>query len=394
MELADGLALVVFYSGAFLMPPLATRIHIPAAVAEILFGLAVSALGLVHEVQITHFLAELGFVYLMFLVGLEIDFNRIEREGTRTVLLAFFIAVAILGVGGLVALRLGMPLFMALVLGAMSVGVLLVALVETGNSQTRWGQVFLLIGSVGEFLTLLILAGFDLVSTHGVGVDLLVAILGVLVLFFVAFVLLALLRLAVWWSPHSFHRWVKEEDPSELGVRFGFVLMLGLATIAAWAGLEAILGAFLAGILFTYVFREAGVLETKLVAVGQGFFVPIFFINVGVTFDWKALGDPSGVIETLVVLAAASLAVKAVPSLLVLLLRLPLRASFAGAFLLATPLTLLVAIAALGEELHLIEPSMSSAVVLLAIATGVLFPTAFKLLAPKGEARVAEGAAP
>lgn len=385
MELHDGLALVVFYSGAFLMPLLATRIHVPAAVAEILFGLGVSAIGLAHEAEITGFLAELGFVYLMFLVGLEIDFNRIEREGTRTVFLAFVISVAILGMGAFLATRLGLPLFMALVLGAMSVGVLLVALVETGASQTRWGQFLLLVGSVGEFATLLILAGFDLVATYGVGMELGMAALQVLFLFCVAFVLLAFLKLGVWWSPHSFSRWVTEEDPSELGVRFGFVLMLGLATIAAWAGLEAIVGAFLAGILFTYIFREAGFLETKLVAVGQGFFVPIFFINVGVTFDWGALGDPASVGETLALLTVASLVAKLLPSLLGLVLGLPFRATLAGAFLLATPLTLLVAIAALGEELDLIDESTSAAVILLAITTGVVFPTIYKLIAPRPE---------
>ena len=41
---------------------------------------------------------------------------------------------------------------------------------------------------------------------------------------------------------------------------FGFVLMLGLAALATWVGLEGILGAFLAGLLFAYVFRETGVL--------------------------------------------------------------------------------------------------------------------------------------
>ncbi len=121
------------------------------------------------------------------------------------------------------------------------------------------------------------------------------------------------MRLAAWWFPHSFQRWVREEDPSELGVRFGFVLMLGLAALAAWVGLEAILGAFLAGMLFAYVFRETGVLETKLVALGQGFFVPIFFINVGVTFEWSALGDVSTLGRALVVLGIGSLASKVVP---------------------------------------------------------------------------------
>ena len=383
MELAEALSLVVFYTGAFLMPLLASRIQVPAAVAEILFGLAIGAAGVVHESQATDFLAELGFLYLMFLVGMEIDFNRIEREGRKTVILAFVVASLVLATAAFIVVRLEMPPFMALVIGAMSVGVLLVALVEANASQTRWGQILLLVGSIGEFLTLLTLTAYHLVDQHGISLELGAAAFQVLLLFVVALAVLALMRLAAWWFPHSFQRWVREEDPSELGVRFGFVLMLGLAALAAWVGLESILGAFLAGMLFAYVFRETGVLETKLVALGQGFFVPIFFINVGVTFEWSALGDVSTLGRALVVLGLASLVAKLVPSTLLLLLGLQLRAVAAGAFLLATPLTLLVAIAALGREMEVIDPPTSAAVILLAIVTGVVFPTLFKLLAPR-----------
>jgi len=384
MEPSDGLSLVVFYLGAFLMPLAAARVKVPAAVAEIVYGLAVSALAITQETAGTHFIAELGFIYLMFLVGMEIDFNRIEREGARTILIASLVALLILGGGVGVVGLLEMPIFMALVLGAMSVGVLLVSLVEVGASRSRWGQMLLLVGSVGELFSLLALALYDLIATHGVSGELALSILDAMLLFLVAFVLLASLRLLVWWFPHSFHRWVREEDPSELGVRFGFVLMLGLATLSASAELEPILGAFLAGMLFAYVFRETGLLATKLVALGQGFFVPIFFINVGVTFDWAALGDPSALAKTVLALAGLTLLVRLVPALLLVTLGIPLRAVVAGAFLLATPLTLLVAIAALGRETGVLDPGTSASVILLAIVSGVLFPTVFKRLAPRG----------
>ena len=397
MELAEALSLVVFYLGAFFMPSslvvfylgaffmpmVASRVRVPAAVAEILYGLAIGALGLVHEGGATHFLAELGFVYLMFLVGMEIDFNRVEREGKGTVALAFAIATLVLVTASYIAMRLEMSFFMGLVIGAMSVGVLLVALVESNASKTRWGQILLLVGSIGELLTLLTLTGYHLVHSHGWSLALAAAALRVLLLFVLALALLMFLRLAVWWFPHSFQRWVREEDPSELGVRFGFVLMLGLTAVAAWVGLEAILGAFLAGMLFAYVFRETGVLETKLTALGQGFFVPIFFINVGVTFEWSAVGDLSTLGRSLMALGAASLLAKLLPTILLLFLGLRLRSVLAGAFLLATPLTLLVAIAALGREMGVLDASMSAAVIFLAIATGVIFPTLFKLIAPR-----------
>ncbi len=395
MELAEALSLVIFYLGASTMPMVASRVHVPAAVAEILYGLAISALGLVHEGGATHFLAELGFVYLMFLVGMEIDFNRVEREGRGTVAFAFAIAALVLVTSSYIAVRLGMSFFMGIVIGAMSVGVLLVALVESNASQTRWGQILLLVGSAGELLTLLTLTGYHLVHTHSLSLALAAAALRVLLLFIIALVLLTLLRLGVWWFPHSFQRWVREEDPSELGVRFGFVLMLGLTAVAAWVGLEAILGAFLAGMLFAYVFRETGVLETKLTALGQGFFVPIFFINVGVTFEWSAIGNLSTLGRSLMVLGVASLVAKLLPTILLLFLGLRWRSVLAGAFLLATPLTLLVAIAALGREMGVLDASMSAAVIFLAIATGVVFPTLFKLIAPPvPEPTMSEGELP
>jgi Kef-type K+ transport system membrane component KefB len=383
MEPSDGQSLVVFYLGAFLMPLVAARINVPAAVAEIVYGLAVSALAITRETPATDFIAELGFIYLMFLVGMEIDFNRIEREGARTVVVVSVVALLILGGGAAAAGALQMPPFMALVLGAMSVGVLMVSLVEVGASRSRWGQTLLLVGSVGELFSLLALTVYDLAATYGVSWELGLSFLEAMLLFLVAFLVLATLRLLVWWFPHSFHRWVREEDPSELGVRFGFVLMLGLATLAASAELEPILGAFLAGLLFAYVFRETGPLETKLVALGQGFFVPVFFIHVGVTFDWGALGDPSALARSVLALAGLSLLVKFVPTLLLVVLRIPFRAVAAGAFLLATPLTLLVAIAALGREIGVLDAGTSASVILLAIVSGVLFPTLFKRLAPR-----------
>lgn len=136
MEPADAFSLVIFYSGAFIMPLIAARLHMPAAVGEILFGVAVgtSGLGWVHPTPFTDFLSDLGFIFLMFLVGMEIDFNRIEKEGVKIVALASVVAASTLGVGAVLAWKLGFPYFMALVFGAMSVGILLVALIDVGAS--------------------------------------------------------------------------------------------------------------------------------------------------------------------------------------------------------------------------------------------------------------------
>ena len=123
---------------------------------------------------------------------------------------------------------------LALVLGAMSVGILLVTLVEAGESQSRYGQVILLVASIGEFLTLIALTAYNLIYRHGFGVELFEEIGKALFLFVVAYSILAVLRLIVWWFPHHFRRWVNVDDPSEIGVRAGFVMMLSLACWACY----------------------------------------------------------------------------------------------------------------------------------------------------------------
>ena len=396
MDPANALSLVIFYLGAFATPLIAGRLRLPAAVGEILFGVAVgtSGLGLVYPTPFTRFLYELGFMFLMFLVGMEIDFNQIEREGARRVGIAALVASSILSLGWLMVWRLSYPSFLALILGAMSVGIALVALRDIGASQTRFGQMILLVGSIGEFLTLLGLTGYTLVHLYGVGTELAIEILKVFLLFGVAYAILAVLRLAVWWFPHTFRRWVDVQDPSELGVRAGFVLMLSLAALSGWVGLEPILGAFLAGSLFSFVFREKGILETKLSAVGQGLFIPLFFIHVGVSFDVRALGETDTLARTLLILAGASLAAKMVPSLLLVLSGFRIRQVVAGGFLLATPLTLLVAAASIGQRVGVLDPRLNSAIVLLAIVSGIAFPTIFKLLATPAPAELEEPVPP
>lgn len=378
----NSFSLVIFYLGAFLSPLLAARLRVPAAVAEILFGILIgeNGLRLVQPAAFTDFLSQLGITFLMFLVGTEIDFNHIRREGLRSVLVSVVVAAGILGTGVALARLGGFSPFLGLALRAMSCGILLVALVERGLQKTRLGQLLLLVGSVGEFLTLFALTGFNLVYRFGIGPQLVVEIGRALFLFLAAYVLLALLRVLVWWAPKRFQRLVDSHDPSEIGVRAGFVLMLSLAALASLVGMEAILGSFLAGALFSFVFRQRGVLDAKLSAVGQGFFIPIFFIHVGTAFNAHALADPMSAVKTVLLLAGASLLSKGLPLLLLRLLGVPLRQIVAGAFLLSSPLTLLVAVAALGKNIGILDERGSASLILLAILSGIVFPTVFKLL--------------
>lgn len=381
MEASQAITLLVIVIGAFLVPLVSGRLGIPAAVGEILFGILVGPyiLGIVTQTEFFSFIAEFGFSFLMFLAGMELDFTSLERRGRRLLCISIMVAGTIIGLACLSAYQQGYSLFWGIVLGATSIGVVLVCLRETGMSRSNFGQTVILVGSVGEFLTIVMATFYNIIFRFGVGLEFLKGVVRLAAVFAIAYLVLMFLRLLVWWYPSQFSRWIKVQDPSEVGVRAGLALMISFVAISELLGMEAMLGAFLAGALFSFVFREKGGLETKMAGIGHGFFIPIFFIHVGVSFNMAALRNPE-ILTLLVEILALSLLVKVAACTLLRLEGFGLQQLLGASLLLATPLTLLVAISTLGLELGALTEMESAAVILMAIVSGLLFPTLFKRL--------------
>lgn len=390
---ASAITLLVISLGAFLVPLVSGRLGVPAAVGEIVFGLLVGpyVLGVVEETEFFAFLAEFGFAFLMFLAGLELDFTNIERRGSRLLLISAAVTIVVVGLSFGSAAVMGWPPFFGIVLSAMSIGIVLVSLRETGQVRAPFGQTVILAGSVGEFVTIILMTVFNIVYASGFGIAFVVEILRLAAVFFLAYMVLRVLKLMVWWFPAYFTRLIAIEDPSEVGVRAGLALMIAFVSIAELMGMEAILGAFLSGALFSFVFREKGILETKLASIGHGFFIPVFFIYVGVEFNLSELGTVE-IYPLLAQILLLSLAIKTVASSVLGAADFGLREIAGASLLLSTPLTLLVAIAAIGLDLGALTELESSAVILTAVVSGLLFPTAYKAIGRKREGKGKEPA--
>ncbi len=385
MEASPAITLLVISLGAFLVPLVSGRLGVPAAVGEIVFGLLVGpyVLGVVQETEFFGFLAEFGFAFLMFLAGLELDFTNIERRGSRLLVISAAVTIIVVGFSFGSAAVMGWPPFFGIVLSAMSIGIVLVSLRETGQVRSPFGQTVILTGSVGEFVTIILMTVFNIVYASGFGIAFAIEILRLGAVFFLAYMVLRVLKLMVWWFPAYFSRLIAIEDPSEIGVRAGLALMIAFVSIAELMGMEAILGAFLSGALFSFVFREKGILETKLSSIGHGFFIPVFFIYVGVEFNLSELGNVA-IYPLLAQMAVLSLAIKTVASIVLRAADFGVREIAGASLLLSTPLTLLVAIAAIGLDLGALTELESSAVILMAVVSGLLFPTAYKAIGRKG----------
>lgn len=372
-------SLVLISMGAFAIPLVCRPMRVPAAVGEIAFGILVGPYVL-NWVSLGGFipvLAELGFFLLMFLAGLELDFSELERGGRKKLVPATLAVLAMFALAIGTTWLMSWPIFLFMVIGAMSIGVTLVLLNELGLTRGSLGQQALLVGSLGEFGCLLIATGTNAYArSGGISTGFFLALLALIAVFVLAYLWLVVLRTLVWWRAESFARLMETHDSSEIGVRAGLALMFIFVAVATLLRLEPILGAFLAGALFSFSFRHKGPLEVKFTSLGNGFFIPVFFITVGLRFNLPLAME--GNMLLLLQLMLALLLVRLLP---ILIFRPPgqgWQASVAIALNLSAPLTLLVLFANLGLSMGEIDEGMHASIIMLAVVSSILFPFLFK----------------
>jgi len=384
MTISPYILLLVIAVFAFIIPILSGRIGIPAVVGEIVCGILLGLLGFSiegEEMIVIDFLASFGLIFLMFLVGLEIDFSKVEVHGARLFIIGTFVFIVTLGISIFLTHQLGYGFYLALVLSTTSVGLIVPTIRELGMLKSEFGQMVLISAFIADFTTMLLLTVYTIQFKNGITGEMFLIAL-VFILFFAVYYVG---KLAIWHYPERLSTWFKSDQPSEMGVRAAFALLLVFVAISEVADVEAILGAFLAGVMFSILFRGGTVLEQKLFGIGYGFLIPIFFISVGMQFDLGALAG--GAIYLVPILLVIAFVVKIVPSLL-FLVRYSVKDSISAGVLLSSRLSLIIAMAAVGLELGLIDTTMESAIILLAIITCIICPTIFRKM--QGGRRQAE----
>ena len=375
----EATTLILIASGALVLPLLAGRFRIPAVVLEILFGVAMGphGLGWIEHSELLDFLAEFGFFLLMFLSGFEIDFGKLGRQGPRQISVALLVFTATLGLSYLFSRQLGHGPFVTFLLATTSMGLVVPTLRGTRRTHTPLGQAILISAALADFLTMIGVTVFALAYEHGVGWQL----FKVPLLFAIITVVLLALRQAAYWYPEKFERLFRPDDPDEMGIRTSLALLFVFVGLSLAFDVEPILGAFLAGTVFSLVFPHRGSLERELSGFSFGFLIPIFFINVGVGFDVAALSNSTALIHGGLILGAA-IVVKVLPSLLLVLRGISIRDSLAAGVLLSARLSLVIAVAAIGLRLGLLGRDLQAEVILLAAVTTTFAPTGFRLLCP------------
>ncbi len=171
---------------------------------------------------------------------------------------------------------------------------------------------------------------------------------------------------------------------SQISIRGTLLLILVFVVLAQFLGEEVILmGAFLSGLLLSFfLHKERSLLMIKLDGMGFGFFIPVFFIMVGVKFNPEHLMEfDNSLIPFLALLLLLLYLVKVVPAFLWVRLFGRKRA-LAGGFLMASRLSLIIAASTIGLGLGAITEGINASFVLMAVITCLISPMVYNNLNP------------
>jgi Kef-type K+ transport system membrane component KefB len=356
-----------------------TGLRLPAIVLEILLGIVVGpqVLGWASNDEPVQVLALIGLAFLLLLAGLEIDFNRLHGRLLRLTAASYLVSfgLALLVGFGLRADNLvKSPLLVAIILSATGLGIILPILKDAGETSTPFGQVIVAGASIAEVGPIVLLSLFFSGHSGGIGGKL------VLLIGFVVFVIavgLTILGLERSMRVSATLRRL-QDTTAQIRVRGAFLLMVVFVVLASRFGLEAILGAFLAGATLKLVDRDEGMthafFHAKLEAVGFGVFVPFFFVSTGIKLDVASLFHSGSAMARVPLFLAALLAVRGLPALLYRPLAERGTQLAAGGLLQATSLSIPVVAGQIGVDLGLIRPINYVALVTAGLISVIVFP--------------------
>jgi len=333
-------------------PFVSKALRIPIPPVEIILGSIFAYLGLIGHNEYFYLIAEVGFLYLMFLAGMEVDLKQITKSPKEVIRRSIFFLLLMVFFSILGGLIFNLNAIVIISMPLISIG-LIASLSKVYGKEQAWIKLALIAGVLGEIGSIAALTIFDAASTTGFGLELL-GKLGYLILFiFVVYLLYRLLHLLFWWFPEFKNTLMPKLDTSDQDIRLSMSLFFILIAVMLSLGLELALGAFIAGVAISAFFHHEKALEEKMSSLGFGFLVPLFFIHVGASFDLRALaleGVVSGaLLITLLMILSRILAA-------VVLKKLSgAKDALLIALSLSMPLTLLVAVATIGYETKLLD---------------------------------------
>ncbi len=348
----DDITLILVLATILVSSPFLSKVlRLPTSIIEISIGSLLVTTKFIEKNQYFDIIAEVGFLYLMFLAGMEVHLNNIINAPKallqRSVAYIFLLGFLSIAVGFLLNLNFIFIISIPLI----SLG-LVATLAKNYGKEHKWLQIAFIVGVIGEIASIITITVLDVITKVGFKIELLeeLAILFGFIIFI--YILYKLIDLLFWWYPELKEKLMPKVDNSEQDIRFSMALFFIFIVLMIRLHLELALGAFIAGVAISAFFHHKKDLEEKMSSFGFGFLVPLFFIHVGTTLDLGSLRF-HGVLPNAIILVVLSLGIKVFSAYVLKPYANSLEAVLVGLSL-SMPLTLLVALATIGYKIGIL----------------------------------------
>ncbi|MFC2572308.1 cation:proton antiporter [uncultured Campylobacter sp.] len=366
------LALIVFSS-----PYFSKILRIPIAPVEIILGALAGYLGLIGHNEMFKIVSEVGFFYLMFLAGTEVDLKIFFTTDKKILKLGLLYIAILYALSAFTTFAFNIDKLFILIIPLMSVGMIFTLFKEYGKDKD-WLNLGMLVGSIGEVVSIAALTFVGAYMKFGAGSELALTTLylgGFLALSAGAF---KALNVLFWWYPQLRVILMPHYDNAEKDIRLCMALFFSIIALMLYLNLEIAFGAFVAGTFIATFFDHKKDLPHKLASFGFGFLVPTFFVHIGSTFKLNAIFIDGVVRDALLIVTVMTL-FRAV-SASVFLNLLGFRKTLLYALSHSMPLTLLIAVATIAYKSGGINENFYFSFILASLTQAIIVTICIKIL--------------
>lgn len=372
------LLLLLTLAFIILSSPFLSKISkMPIASVEIILGATAGYFGLISDNDMLKLVSNVGFYFLMFLAGSEVNlkvFLSADKKLLKKALL-YLIILYIISIGATFSFNLNI-LFL-IILPIMSVGLLSTLYKDYGKDEI-WLNTSMLIGSLGEIVSIALLTFVSAYLEFGMGIQLYLSV-GYLIIFLaLCIAIYKFTDVLFWWFPKIKVILMPQDDRQEQDIRLCMGLFFSIISVMLWLKMEIAFGAFIAGIFIATFFDHKHDLTERLSSVGYGFLVPVFFIHLGSTFKLQSLLSID--IVKFAMIVVVTLMVLRFVSSIVFFKFIGFKNSILTALSHSMPLTLLVATATIGYKSNYINYNEYSGFILASLISAIISLNIIKLI--------------
>jgi len=373
------IVIILTLSVILLVSPFISNIlKLPISMVEILLGMIAEAMGLLHHNEMFNILAEVGFLYLMLLAGMEVNLKDLLKMEKSLFAKAIVFLVLLYVLSLMSVWFFKYSVIFIVILPLISIGLIMSIQQEIG--KTSWLELAIKIGVIGELLSILVLTLISGYFEFGFGKELIFNI-AILFLFlgFLAIVFVGI-RTLFWWYPKLKVVLMPGSDKYFQDVRIAISLFFIMIAVMIILHLDVVLGAFIVGVFLATFFEHNKDLEHKLAPFGFGFLITIFFVHVGSSIDLSVISFR--LIKDALFLTFLMILLRIISSFL-FFKELKLKNTFLFGMSLSMPLTLMIAVATLAYQNHTIDSYWFSVLVVSAVLEVVIVMLSVKYLHKK-----------